>query len=69
MTITETSKGQTKTINVQRQPHDFIQMLNHLDPFVHEMPMWRGWQGKRIDNFLATLGQTEVLVNASSASQ
>src|SRR5208282_5459908 len=41
MTITETSKGQTKTINVQRQPHDFIQMLNHLDPFVHEMPLWR----------------------------
>src|SRR5208282_638447 len=49
MTITETSKGQTKTINVQRQPHDFIQMLNHLDPFIHETPACQNtlmWQSK-----------------------
>ena len=70
MTITETSKGQTKTINVQRQPHDFIQMLNHLDPFIHETPLWKNSIVRRalLADMIADSMNWKPLANASSAT-
>ena len=69
--------GSIKNINVQEcgrrvNAFLFLTMLNHYDPFVHEPPLWRGWQGMIISNALATLGQTEVkvpvLVNSSATA-